>query len=210
MKIILLGDSFTQGYLVEPGECWADRLEYGDLLPGWEVDNQGMNGDSTMGMDLRLREQILGSDGSSYGLPDEAPPERILITGGINDLIYGGSKEDVEHYYASMIMTCREQGVQPILGLEPAIDPNLAGVFWMAGIDYYRVAEEQAVMTEDLRSMAKENDLYVVDFYKAVEALKRKRPDERIYQDGLHVTPEVHFYLAEFAAAELTAIPLPY
>ena len=59
MKIILLGDSFTQGYLVEPGECWADRLEYGDLLPGWEVDNQGMNGDSTMGMDLRLREQIL-------------------------------------------------------------------------------------------------------------------------------------------------------
>ena len=215
MKLILLGDSFTQGYLTEPGEGWADRLcadNDGDytagmfggesaLLPGWSVENHGMNGDTAMGMDLRLKEQILADDNEL--------PDRVLITGGINDLIYGGTGADVTHFYASMIMAAVEHGVQPIIGLEPAIDPNLAGVFWMEGINYFRVADEQKELTEDLRTMAKENGLYTVDFYRAVETIKAQHQGRRVYQDGLHLIPEVHVLLSEYAAAELIQIPLP-
>ena len=192
MKIVLLGDSFTQGYAVDPGKCWADRL----LLPGWEVVNAGMNGDSVMGMSIRFYDDVLSCQ-----------PDRVLITGGLNDLLYGGTGRDVTAFYASMIMEAREAGVAPIIGLEPSIDPNMAGLYWIDGIDYYRIANEQHDLIKDLRTMAKENGLPSVDFFKFVERMKAARPTKNYYVDGVHLVPEGHEKVAEFAARELTAIP---
>ena len=194
MRLILLGDSFTQGYGVDPGKAWGDQM----MIPDWEIINRGLNGDTTYTMDLRFMEDVV-----------DYLPDRVLITGGINDLIVGSDVYDVVSFYADMILTSREFGIQPVIGLEPPIDPGMAGIYWLEGVDYYRIAREQYRLTKALRQLAEDNGLSRVDFFRYLGRLKASRPAKNYYLDGLHLTAEAHNLLARFAQDMLKAIPFP-
>ena len=52
MKLICIGDSLTFGYGVRPSQRWT-RLCAQET--GWEIVNEGISGDTTGGMLVRLR-----------------------------------------------------------------------------------------------------------------------------------------------------------
>ena len=52
MKLICIGDSLTFGYGVRPFQRWT-RLCAQET--GWEIVNEGISGDTTGGMLVRLR-----------------------------------------------------------------------------------------------------------------------------------------------------------
>lgn len=52
MKLICIGDSLTFGYGVRPSRRWT-RLCAQET--GWEIVNEGISGDTTGGMLVRLR-----------------------------------------------------------------------------------------------------------------------------------------------------------
>lgn len=76
MKIICLGDSFTEGYLVE-------NKSYTRFLSkaGFDVVNLGVNGSSTEEMLDRYEGYILTAD----------PADLLIIFGGTNDFMVGHS-----------------------------------------------------------------------------------------------------------------------
>lgn len=88
MKIICLGDSFTEGFLVE-------NKSYTRFLgkAGFDVINLGLNGSTTDSMLLRLK---------SYQRTDEEA-DLLIIFGGTNDLIQGCSVDFVFNNLKSIV-----------------------------------------------------------------------------------------------------------
>lgn len=80
MKIICLGDSFTEGFLVE-NKSYTRFLEEA----GFDVINLGLNGSRTDSMLVRLK---------SYQRVDEKA-DLLIIFGGTNDFIQGYSVDFV-------------------------------------------------------------------------------------------------------------------
>ena len=59
MKLICIGDSLTFGYGVRPSQRWT-RLCAQET--GWEIVNEGISGDTTGGMLVRLRALLAERD----------------------------------------------------------------------------------------------------------------------------------------------------
>ena len=59
MKLICIGDSLTFGYGVRPSQRWT-RLCAQET--GWEIVNEGISGDTTGGMLVRLRALLANRD----------------------------------------------------------------------------------------------------------------------------------------------------
>ena len=71
MRIVCLGDSFTQGFGVEEQECWVSLLNR--EMP-WEFVNKGVNGDTTTGLLARFHRDVV-----------EEKPRYVFLDGGFND-----------------------------------------------------------------------------------------------------------------------------
>ena len=85
MKLVCLGDSLTYGYGVPRRDCWVSRVAE---CTGHTLVNRGINGDTSGGMLARFGRDVL----------DERP-DRVLLLGGANDIIFGGNDVDFIHEY---------------------------------------------------------------------------------------------------------------
>ena len=72
--VVFLGDSITQG--------WGDQ--FGGQFPGVKVANRGISGDTTRGMLIRLKEDVLAVD-----------PSAVVLLMGTNDLEEGAKPETI-------------------------------------------------------------------------------------------------------------------
>lgn len=103
MKIIALGDSFTEGFLVDKN--------YTDYLAdkGFDMINQGKNGDTSSGMAKRFEPQ---------------KSDVLIIFAGTNDFLKSTSPEDVKANVERIIQksqsTINIVVIPPLLETEPA------------------------------------------------------------------------------------------
>ena len=81
MKLICIGDSLTFGYGVRPSQRWT-RLCAQET--GWEIVNEGISGDTTGGMLVRLRALLAERD-----ICVQHP--LALLMGGANDIFFSGT-----------------------------------------------------------------------------------------------------------------------
>ena len=70
MRIVCLGDSFTQGFGVDEQECWVSIL---NRETPWEFVNKGVNGDTTTGLLARFHRDVV-----------EEKPRYVFLDGGFN------------------------------------------------------------------------------------------------------------------------------
>ncbi len=85
MKLICIGDSLTFGYGVHLSQRWT-RLCAQET--GWELVNEGINGDTTGGMLARMQGGVL-AELREGGLGADRP--YVLLMGGSNDVFYSRS-----------------------------------------------------------------------------------------------------------------------
>ena len=78
-RILALGDSLTAGYGASPSESWPAQLSH---LTGWQVDNEGVNGDTSAGALQRLSELLANQ---RY--------DAVLVGIGGNDMLHGAPIE---------------------------------------------------------------------------------------------------------------------
>ncbi len=74
-KLLCLGDSLTEGYDIDPNDCWVNILR---TREDWDVVNAGISGDMTAGMLARLPLEL-----------DKKPYTHVFIMGGTNDVEFG-------------------------------------------------------------------------------------------------------------------------
>ena len=96
MKVVCLGDSLTYGYGVPRKDCWASLTA---ARTGHTLVNRGVNGDTTGGMLARFGRDVL-----------EERPQRVLLMGGANDIIYGGSDAPARLNLMAMVRQAEAAG----------------------------------------------------------------------------------------------------
>ena len=72
-NVIALGDSLTQGYRVDPGQGWPERLS---AIVGRPILNRGVSGDTTGDALARLERDVLSQE-----------PRIVLVCLGGNDML---------------------------------------------------------------------------------------------------------------------------
>lgn len=97
MKLICIGDSLTFGYGVHLSQRWT-RLCAQET--GWELVNEGINGDTTGGMLARMQGGVL-AELREGGLGADRP--YVLLMGGSNDVFYSGSDAAARENMGAMI-----------------------------------------------------------------------------------------------------------
>ena len=105
MKLICIGDSLTFGYGVRPSQRWT-RLCAQET--GWEIVNEGISGDTTGGMLVRLRALLAERD-----ICVQRP--LVLLMGGANDIFFSGTDTGARANMGAMLNQLLSLGVIPIV-----------------------------------------------------------------------------------------------
>ncbi|MFR5846253.1 MAG: lipoate--protein ligase [Oscillospiraceae bacterium] len=132
MKLICIGDSLTFGYGVRPSQRWT-RLCAQET--GWEIVNEGISGDTTGGMLVRLRTLLAERD-----ICVQRP--LMLLMGGANDIFFSGTDTGARANMGAMLNQLLSLGVHTMIGIPMPICAENAPPAWAAVVDF-RSAERQ-------------------------------------------------------------------
>lgn len=179
-KTIFLGDSITEGYGVEPEECWANAM------PGRNI-NRGISGDTTLGMLRRFAAHVLREH-----------PERVVIMGGINDLLEGVSLVTAEENLYSMYEQARKAGIVlvPAVCVMPDYDKLLENNMFYPGMAW--LPQQLNALAQWIRGYAKDNTCTCLDF---AQEFPKYTADGyiRYFSDGVHPNARGHAVMAGIA-----------
>lgn len=122
-RVLALGDSLTFGYGAPTDASWPVRL--GEIT-GWQIDNEGVNGDTSAGALQRLPGLL---NGSSY--------DAILIGIGGNDMLRGVSATATRDNLATLIEQARAHTPHVAVLATPAPDAVRAFVGSLSDAPFY-------------------------------------------------------------------------
>jgi acyl-CoA thioesterase-1 len=112
--IVVLGDSISAGYGIDPGTGWVVHLQnkLDDLATGYQIRNESISGDTSAGGLARI-DSIL----------QQSRPEWVLLELGANDGLRGLSPQRMKQNLAAIIRRCQAANVKVLL-LSMRIPPN--------------------------------------------------------------------------------------
>jgi lysophospholipase L1-like esterase len=122
-RVLALGDSLTFGYGAPTDASWPVKL--GEIT-GWQIDNEGVNGDTSAGALQRLPGLL---NGSSY--------DAILIGIGGNDMLRGVSSAATRDNLAALIEQARAHTPHVAVLATPAPDAVRAFVGSLSDAPFY-------------------------------------------------------------------------
>lgn len=186
MKIVCLGDSLTYGYGVPRKDCWVSLAAE---ATGHTLVNRGINGDTTGGMLARFGRDVLSEQ-----------PDRVLLMGGANDIIFGGSDAPARLNLTAMANQAVANRIRPMIGLPTPVYAEGIPEPWLSVTDYQSLLPIFAAYRDWLVWFAGIFGFKTVDF--AVPGLLPPEGHTH-YLDGLHPDKEGHRLMAEAVIAAL-------
>lgn len=191
MELICIGDSLTFGYGVRSAQRWTNLAADSS---GWSIVNMGLCGDTTAGMLLRLRTQVL-NDGRFAAFSPNRP--RIMLMGGCNDVFYSGDVSCARNNMGTMIQHLLSAGISPLVGIAMNFDPVMFPKKWSGIVDPVmaakRLDEYHGWLLEYCRAF---NVTDIVDF-RLDFLLPGGEVDPALYIDGLHPNERGHRLMAD-------------
>ncbi|HEX7866249.1 MAG TPA: GDSL-type esterase/lipase family protein [Variovorax sp.] len=172
-RVLALGDSLTFGYGAPPEASWPVKL---GQLTGWQVENAGVNGDTSEGALQRLPGLL---SGVSY--------DAILIGIGGNDMLRGVSAAATRDNLAELITQARAHTPHVAVLATPAPDAMRAAVGSLSDAPFYEeVAKAQQA-------------LLVANVYSSVLS------DASLRSDRIHANARGYEKVAQLLADQLKA-----
>ena len=172
-RVLAIGDSLTFGYGASPDASWPVKL--GEVT-GWQVENAGVNGDTSAGALQRLP-SLLAS--GSY--------DAILIGIGGNDMLRGVSASATRDNIAALVKEAREHTPHVALLATPAPDAMRAFVGSLSDAPFY---EEVAKSGQAL---------LVANVYSSVLS------DASLRSDRIHANAQGYAKVAQLLADQFKA-----
>jgi len=191
MRIVCLGDSLTYGYGVKRASVWTALASRG--MPGCEIINKGISGDTAGGMLSRFETDVAGSR-----------PDMAFIMGGSNDIFFSGSISEAESSLAAMVFRSLHHGIRPFIGVPlPVYETGLVKE-WKAFASGENVRRQLGRYREWLLRFGGSFRLPVVDFWECVPADSSGL--DAFYLDGIHPSEEGHRRMAKLWAGHITKL----
>jgi len=132
-RVLALGDSLTFGYGAAPEQAWPALLAQ---LTGWQVENAGLNGDTSAGALQRLQALLAAT---SY--------DAVLIGIGGNDMLRAGSQQATRDKVAEIVRQALAHTPYVALIATPAPEPLRATVGSLGDAGFYEeVAKAEKVL----------------------------------------------------------------
>lgn len=136
IKIVVLGDSLSAGYGLNPGEAFPEKLQksLAEKYPNLKIENAGVSGDTSSGGLARL----------NWSVPQDT--NGVIIELGANDALRGISPNITADNLAKIIDRLKERGVKVLLtGMlaPPNMGEDYAKEF---NIVYEKLAETKMLM----------------------------------------------------------------
>lgn len=181
MRIVCIGDSLTYGYGVKRASVWTALASR--AMPGSEIVNKGINGDTTGGMLSRFETDAAGSG-----------PDVIFVMGGSNDIFFSGSIAEAKCNMAAMIFRCMHRRIRPVIGSPlPVYEAGLSDK-WKAFASGECVGRLLGEYSDWLMAFADSFGVPLIDFRQSI-------PDDpagtaSFYLDGIHASEEGHRRMA--------------
>jgi lysophospholipase L1-like esterase len=172
-RVLALGDSLTFGYGASPDASWPVKL--GELT-GWQIENAGVNGDTSAGALQRLP-SLLAAD--NY--------DAILIGIGGNDMLRGVSASATRDNIAALVGQARAHTPYVALLATPAPDAMRAVVGSLSDAPFY---EEVAKSGQAL---------LVANVYSSVLS------DASLRSDRIHANAQGYAKVAQLLADQFKA-----
>lgn len=172
-RVLAIGDSLTFGYGASPDASWPVKL--GEVT-GWQVENAGVNGDTSAGALQRLPSLLAAG---SY--------DAILIGIGGNDMLRGVSASATRDNIAALVKEAREHTPHVALLATPAPDAMRAFVGSLSDAPFY---EEVAKSGQAL---------LVANVYSSVLS------DASLRSDRIHANAQGYAKVAQLLADQLKA-----
>ncbi|MCR6478880.1 GDSL-type esterase/lipase family protein [Variovorax sp. ZS18.2.2] len=170
-RVLALGDSLTFGYGAPPDASWPVKL--GEIT-GWQIENAGVNGDTSAGALQRLPSLLAAG---SY--------DAILIGIGGNDMLRGVSASATRDNITALVKEAREHTPHVALLATPAPDAMRAFVGSLSDAPFY---EEVAKSGQAL---------LVANVYSSVLS------DTSLRSDRIHANAEGYAKVAQLLADQL-------
>lgn len=180
LRIIALGDSLTTGCQSPTAENPdGDSTPYGEFLQkrlgAWaEVLVRGVNGELTGPMAMRLGRDVI-----------PLRPDYVVILGGANDVGWGVPPQEIMRNLVAMYERARGAGIKPVAVTIPSI----------RGAD--SLIRPRQLLSRLILDYCKANPQPFVDLFAATAEPETPRLAERYSNDGLHLTTEGYYLLAE-------------
>lgn len=132
-RVLALGDSLTFGHGAAPDQAWPVLLAQ---LTGWQVDNEGVNGDTSAGALQRL-EALLAAN--RY--------DAVLVAIGGNDMLRNVSRQATKDNVAAIVRQALAHTAYVALIATPAPEPLRATVGSLSDAGFYEeVATAEKVL----------------------------------------------------------------
>ncbi len=132
-RVLALGDSLTAGYGAAPEQAWPAVLAQ---LTGWEVENEGVNGDTSAAALQRLDDLLAAS---RY--------DAVLVAIGGNDMLRGVSRQATKDNITAIVHRALAHTPYVALVATPAPAPLRAAVGSLSDADFYEeVAAAEKVL----------------------------------------------------------------
>lgn len=132
-RVLALGDSLTFGHGAAPDQAWPVLLAQ---LTGWQVDNEGVNGDTSAGALQRL-EALLAAN--RYNA--------VLVAIGGNDMLRNVSRQATKDNVAAIVRQALAHTAYVALIATPAPEPLRATVGSLSDAGFYEeVATAEKVL----------------------------------------------------------------
>lgn len=178
-KLLCMGDSLTEGYEIDPKDCWAALLVEGE---GWDVTNAGICGDMTGGMLARLP---LALDKGHY--------THVFIMGGTNDVEFGLPPNLIISNIKAMMRQLRYLGIHCTIGIPMPFDDadtNLTRFQYVNdGPTYSGKLDEYC---EELKAFLAEDEASFIDFRNSFKDGNGRILSDLFLPDGVHPNEKGH------------------
>lgn len=195
MRIVCLGDSITYGYgLTNRSDRWTDLVM---ARTGHELINCGVSGDTTAGMLLRCREDVLPLE-----------PDAVILLGGTNDINITGEYRTACVNMVAILKQLAIRDIKPIMGLPlPMVAEDITARSWDWERDNYRNAAVCEQYVRWLTCYSEEKSMPIADFHGAF-LQKDQVVCKELFQDGIHPTAEGHRRMADVLCALLQELTI--
>lgn len=180
--MICIGDSLTYGLGVLVEDSWVELLNRESAC---EVQNRGINGDTSGGMLARFDRDVL-----------REKPDLVFLMGGSNDFIMGCDLSVVKANFMAMAHQARAAKIGVMIGTEICGDTAHVRQDWSVLADFAEVERKLDEMAAWLRSFCKVFRIPCIDLYSEFARAVRGS-GQQYFIDGVHPNKKGHRLIAD-------------
>ncbi|MEQ8236001.1 MAG: GDSL-type esterase/lipase family protein [Syntrophomonadaceae bacterium] len=174
----------VKGTVVFLGDSITHRWEMPEEIGGYRVINCGIDGNTTAGMLLRFNRDVI-----------ESAPERVVILGGINDLLIAFQYDMIvmelqleksAENIRLMTRLAKNAGIQPVLCSVLPVATN----FYPSPLEINQAVQE---LNTSIKKIAAQEKVEYVDLWPMLtDPVSGFLRDEYATEDGIHLTYQAY------------------